>query len=96
MSSSFDNLPMKPKLTAEERRRRDADRLQTIRLRMLFGQVLPDRCITTPVAIGAALGMPAAEATKLLNGKHGWEGDVALLEDAAVKLRLRVPYAAPR
>jgi hypothetical protein len=59
--------PAKPKLTPEERRARQADRLTTIRLRMAIGRELEDRGITTPAAIGAALGMPAPEATKLLN-----------------------------
>ena len=82
MSSSSD-LPMRPKLTAEERRQRDADWIQTIRLRMLVGQALHDRGITTPAAIGAAIGMPVAEATKLMIGKQLRAGDVALLEAAA-------------
>ena len=38
---------------------------------MLIGRELDDRGITTPAAIGAALGMPAAEATKLLRGING-------------------------
>ena len=58
--------PAKPKLTAEERRARQADRLKTIRLRMMIGEALDDRGITDPAAIGAALGMSAGEATKLL------------------------------
>ena len=83
--------PEKPKLTPEERRARQADRLTTIRLRMLIGRELDDRGITTPAAIGEALGMPAAEATKLLT-RHQWrEGDVALLEAAAARLGLQVP-----
>jgi hypothetical protein len=82
--------PAKPKLTPEERRARQADRLTTIRLRMAIGRQLENRGITTPAAIGAALGMPAAEATKLLT-RHQWrEGDVALLEAAAARLGLTV------
>ena len=80
--------PEKPKLSAEERRARQADRLATIRLRMAIGRELDDRDITTPAAIGAALGMPPAEATKLLT-RHQWrEGDVALLQAAAARLGL--------
>src|SRR4051794_13969316 len=56
--------PAKPKLTAEERRRRDADRLQTIRLRMLVGQALHDRGITTLAGIGAAIDMRHAAARR--------------------------------
>ncbi|WP_157033998.1 hypothetical protein [Belnapia moabensis] len=94
MNSPLSDLPTKPKLTAEDRRQRDADRLQTIRLRMLVGQALHDRGIKTPAAIGAAIGMPAAEATKLMTGKQWRAGDVALLEAAATKLRLQVPGCA--
>jgi hypothetical protein len=83
--------PEKPKLSVEERRARQADRLTTIRLRMAIGRELDDRGITTPTAIGVALGMPAAEATKLLS-RHQWrEGDVALLEAAAARLGVHVP-----
>src|SRR5215210_3076966 len=78
--------PAKPKLSAEERRARQADRLKTIRLRMAIGRELEDRGITDPRAIGEALGMPVQEATKLLT-RHQWrEGDVALLEAAAARL----------
>jgi hypothetical protein len=83
--------PGKPKLTSEERRARHADRLTTIRLRMLIGRELEDRDITTPAAIGKALGMPASEATKLLT-RHQWrEGDVALLQAAAMRLGVQAP-----
>jgi hypothetical protein len=78
----------KSKLTAEERRVRTADRLATIRLRVLIGRALDERGITTPGAIGAALGMPAGEATALLSRKQWREGDVALLEAAAARLAL--------
>jgi hypothetical protein len=75
--------PEKPKMSAEEKRIRQEDRLTSIRLRMAIGRELDKRDITTPAAIGAALGMPAAEATKLLT-RHQWrEGDVARLEAAA-------------
>jgi hypothetical protein len=78
--------PEKPKQSAGERRLRYEDRLKTIRLRMLIGRELDDRGITTPVAIGEALDMPAAEATSLLT-RHQWrEGDVARLEAAAARL----------
>src|SRR4051812_40286176 len=86
-------LPAKPQLTPEERRARQADRLTTIRLRMLIGRELEERGITTPADIGAALGMPAAEAASLLT-RHQWrEGDVARLQAAAARLGVRVPVA---
>src|SRR3954469_5819408 len=62
---------MKPKLSAEERRARQEDRLTTIRLRMAIGRELDERGITEPAEIGAALGMSAVEATKLLTGISG-------------------------
>jgi hypothetical protein len=81
-----DQSPSKPKLSSEERRARQADRLTTVRLRMAIGRELDDRDITTPAAIGEALGMPAPEASKLLNRRQWREGDVELLEAAAVRL----------
>jgi hypothetical protein len=81
----------KPKLTPEERRAREADRLKTIRLRMLIFRELDDRDITTLAAIGDALGMPEAEATKLLRGHQWREGDVARLQAAAARLGVKVP-----
>ena len=83
--------PAKPKLSAEERRARQEDRLKTIRLRMAIDRELDDRGITTPAAIGEALGMSAAEATKLLRGHQWREGDVALLQVAAARLGVQVP-----
>jgi hypothetical protein len=85
------SLPAKPKLTPEERRARYTDRLITIRLRMLIFRELEDRDITMPAEIGEALGMPAAEATKLLRGHQWREGDVALLQAAAARLGMQVP-----
>jgi hypothetical protein len=50
---------------------------------MLIFWELENRGITTPVAIGEALGMPGAEAIRLLI-RHQWrEGDVALLQAVA-------------
>src|SRR3954470_3639583 len=83
--------PAKPKLSAEERRARYTDRLTTIRLRMLIFRELDDHDITTPAAIGEALGMPAAEATKLLRGYQWREGDVAQLQAAAARLGVHAP-----
>src|SRR4051812_1678493 len=63
--------PAKPKMSAEERRLRQEDRLKTIRLRMAIYRYLDDHGITTPVEIDTALGMPAAEAASLL-ARHQW------------------------
>jgi len=85
-----DRPPTTTKYTAVDRQRRHEDRLTTIRLRMAIGRYLDDREITTPAAIGEALGMPAAEATKLMT-RHQWrEGDVALLQEVAARLGLKV------
>ena len=85
----------KPKISPEQRRRWTADRLMTIKLRMAIGRELDDRGITTPAGIGAALGMPPAEATKLLT-RHQWrEGDVALLKVVAARLGVQVPIQDP-
>jgi hypothetical protein len=64
-----------------------------IRLKMAIGRELDERGITRPTEIGAALGMPATEATKLLT-RHQWRaGDVALLEAAIIRLELRAADA---
>ncbi len=87
--------PAKPKLSPAERRARMHDRLTTLRLRVTIGRELDDRGITTPAGIGAVLGMPAAEAAKLLT-RHRWrEGDVALLEAAAARLEVQVLNQEP-
>ena len=85
------SLPPDPLPPAKPTRQaREADRLACIRLRMAIGQELDERGISTPAAIGVALGMPAAEATKLLT-RHQWrEGDVALLKAAAAGLGVKV------
>jgi hypothetical protein len=91
MSPSPDEPPSttaKPKLSAAEQKARREDRVMAIRLRMAIGRALDERGIAEPGAVGAALGMPAVEATKLLT-RHQWrEGDVALLTAAAARLGL--------
>lgn len=82
--------PAKPKLTAAEQRQRREDRIATIRLRMAIGHALDDRGITTPAAIGEALGMEAKMAQGLLNRRQWREGDVARLQAAAARLELSV------
>jgi hypothetical protein len=78
-------------MSAKERRLRQEDRLKTIRLRMAINRELDERGITTPAEIGEALGMPAAEAVKLM-ARHQWrEGDVAQLDAAAARLGVQVP-----
>ena len=61
---------------------------------MAIQRELDERRISTPAAIGQALGMPATKATKLLQGRQ-WRADgVALLEAAAARLGVRVPEPA--
>jgi hypothetical protein len=84
-------LPPDPPPPAKPTRQaREADRLTSIRLRMAIGRELDERGITTPANIGVALGMPAAEAVKLMTRRHWREGDVALLEAAAARLGVQV------
>lgn len=70
---------------------RDADRLVTIRLCMAITRALEDRGIPITAAIAEALGMPPAEANKLMTGKLRRAGDVALLQAAAARLGVQVP-----
>ena len=65
--------------------------MPTIRLRMLIGRELEDCGFATPATIGEALGMPPAEAVKLLQGRQWREDGVALLQAAAVRLGIQVP-----
>jgi hypothetical protein len=62
---------------------------------MAIGRELDERGIITPAAIGEALGMPAQEATKLLNRRQWREGDVALLEAVSARLGVRIPHQEP-
>jgi hypothetical protein len=89
MSPDQSSSALPKQLSAEERRARHVDRLTTIRLHMAIGHELDARDITTPAAIGEALGMPAAEATSLLTRRQWREGDVARLEAAAARLGLQ-------
>ena len=87
--------PPPPKLTDEELRARQVDQLLRIRLRVMVGRELNDRNITTPAAIGAALGMAPAAATALLT-RHQWrEDDVLFLKASAALLGLYVPNLDP-
>jgi hypothetical protein len=54
-----------PRLSPRERRRRREERLAALRPRMAIGRELDERGIAGPAAVGAALGLPAGEATRL-------------------------------
>ena len=84
------NTPTKPKLSAAEAKARKAARLISLRLQMMIYRGLDERDITTPAEIGAALGLPAAEASALLARKHLREGDLERLQAAAARLNVHV------
>ena len=69
---------------------KQAERLAAIRLRYTINTHLEDRGVTRPAAIGAAVGLPAAEAVGLLTRRQWRAGDVAALQAAAVRLGLQV------
>ena len=83
--------PVKPKISAAERRIRQEDRLKTIRLRLAIRRDLDERGAITPAEVGEALGMSAAEANSLLTRRQWRDGDVALLEAVAARLGVWVP-----
>ena len=67
-----------------------AERLMTIRLRYTINTYLEDQGVTTPAAIGAATGLPAAEAVSLLTRRQWRAGDMAVLQAVAARLGLEV------
>lgn len=69
---------------------RQAERLMAIRLRYTINTHLEDQGITTPAAIGAAAGLPGAEAVSLLTRRQWRAGDVATLQAVADRLGLEV------
>jgi hypothetical protein len=85
--------PPSPKLrpSAQEQRIQREERRKVVRLRMAIWQELDARGITTPDDIGAALGMPAAEANGLLTRRQRRASDVAALEAVVARLGAQVP-----
>ena len=73
------------------RKEHQADRPVAIRLRYCINTHLEDQGITTSAAIGAATGLPAAEAVRLLARQQWREGDVDALQAVASRLGLEVP-----
>ena len=73
------------------KREHQAERLQAIRLRYSINIHLEGQGISTPVAIGAATGLPADEAIRLLSRRQWREGDVEALKAVAGRLGLEVP-----
>ena len=73
---------------------KQAERLATIRLRYAINTHLEDQGVTTPTAIGATVGLPAAEAVSLLTRRQWRAGDVAALRTIAARLGLDVALPA--
>jgi hypothetical protein len=69
---------------------KQAERLAAIRLRYTINSHLEDRGVTTPAAIGAAVGLPAAEAVSLLTRRQWRAGDVATLQAISARLGLKI------
>jgi hypothetical protein len=69
---------------------RQAERLMAIRLRYTINTHLEDQGITAPAAIGAAVGLPAAEVVGLLTRRQWRAGDVVALQALADRLGLEV------
>jgi hypothetical protein len=93
MNSPSDQSPpptARPKLSAAEQKARRDDRVVGIRLRMAIGRELDERGITTPAEIGEALGMPAAEAHRLLTRRQWQDGAIDRLQAAAARLGLSI------
>ena len=70
--------------------RKQADRLIAIRLRYSINTHLEDRGITAPSDIARAVGLPAAEAVRLLTRRQWRDGDIAALRMVADRLGLKV------
>ncbi len=69
---------------------KQAERLAAIRLRYTINTHLEDQVVTKPAAIGAAVGLPPAEAVSLLTRRQWRPGDVAALQVVAARLGLEV------
>ena len=69
---------------------KQAERLAAIRLRYTINTHLEDQDVTRPAAIGAAVGLPAAEAVSLLTRRQWRAGDVAALQAVAARLGLEI------
>jgi hypothetical protein len=92
MSTPSDHLPPSQpsrfkRISIEERRSRDAERLKASLLREALDQALGART-RDPSEIGALIGLPAMAAEKLLTRRQWRKGDLALLETAAARLGL--------
>jgi hypothetical protein len=67
-----------------------AERLRAIRLRYSINAHLDAQGLTTPPDIARAVGLPTAEAQRLLTRRQWREGDVVALQAIAAQLELEV------
>jgi len=67
-----------------------AERLRAIRLRYCINTHLDAQGLTTPPDIAQAVGLPTAEAQRLLTRRQWREGDMAALQAIAERLGLEV------
>ncbi len=68
--------------------RRSAERLALVRLRFSINAYFEDQGITRPAEIAKAVGLPAAEAVRLLTRRQYRDGDEAALTGVAERLGL--------
>jgi hypothetical protein len=68
-----------------------AERPAAIRLRFGINTHLDDQGITAPPDIARAVGLPAADAVRLLTRKQWRDGDLAALQAVAARLGLDIP-----
>ena len=73
------------------RKDHQAERLVAIRLRTCINTHLDAQGLTAPPAIARAVGLPPAEAVRLLTRRQWRAGDVAALRAVADRLGLEVP-----
>jgi hypothetical protein len=66
------------------------ERLRTTRLRTCISTYLEAQGLTTPPDIARAVGLPPAEAQRLLTRRQWREGDVAALQAIVARLGLEV------
>ncbi len=73
------------------RKAHQVERLLAIRLRYCINTHLDEQGLTAPPDIARAVGLPQAEAVRLLTRRQWRDGDVAALQAVADRLGLDVP-----
>ena len=77
-------------MAGNAKRENQAERLRAVRLRYCINTYLDAQGLTTPPDIARAVGLPTAEAQRLLTRRQWREGDVAALQAIAAQLGLEV------